>query len=141
MSLVTERQNIEEYFQDNWVTGSPASPRTPVEYEDVKIEPPANTLWLQFNILNGQGAQMSVGTPGSNIVRNSGVLAIRVNVPSMQGSAPFRAVADDIQTLFRNTTIGNVRFTIPYVSGGFTTMGAYSTWTIMCPFTRDEFNG
>lgn len=134
MSLVTERQNIEEYFQTEWAA------RTPVEYEDVKIEPP-NVVWLQFNILNGQGAQMSVGTPGSNIVRDTGVLAIRVNVPSMQGSAPFRAVADDILTLFRNKTLGNVRFKIPYVSGGFQTVGLYSTWTVMCPYTRDEFNG
>ena len=139
MSLETEQTLIEQYLMDSWVIGS--SPRTKIQWEDIDVKPGDGESWLQVNILNGEEAQRSVGAPGTNIVRGVGVLAVRVNVPPGQGSKPFRALADILMGLFRNRELENIRFMVPYVSGGFRTVGQYSVWTIMCPFTRDEFNG
>lgn len=133
MSLTTERKIIENHISANLAD-------LQIEYEDLKITP-ALDPWLQVNILNGQEVQKSAGTPGTNIVRAVGVLAVRVNVLAGRGSNAFRVVADRVMDLFRNVELENIRFMIPYVSGGFQTVGNYSQWTIMCPFTRDEFNG
>lgn len=134
MSLATERELIEKHLQTNWAT-------TRIQWEDVKLTPADGETWVAVTIINGQAAQRSVGAPGTNIVRSAGVLAIRVFVPEGQGSAQFRIIADGLTALFRNTELENIRFMIPYVSGGATTMDNYSVWTVMCPFTRDEFNG
>lgn len=141
MSLQTEREMIETHLREGWFDELNQTQRTKIQWEDIPIEPSNNEVWLAVSILNGQASNKSVGSPGSNIVRSAGVFAIRVNVPSGLGSSQFRDHADDLMDLFRNTVLGNVRFMPPYVSGGLTKMGNFSTWTIMCPFTRDEFNG
>lgn len=141
MSLVTEREMIETHFKDLWFDTINGVYRTPVQWEDITVETSDTSPWVAIKILNGQEANRSVGTPGSNIVRAVGVLTIQVHIPSGFGSAQFRTYADDIMAQFRNTVLGNIRFMPPYVSGGSIKVGNFSSWTIMCPFTRDEFNG
>lgn len=135
MSYETERQLIETEFQTQWAG------RTPVQYGDIAIDAPDGDDWVRITILNGQGTQGSVGSPGSNLVRHTGVVAIQVHCPLGSGQARFTPFAQAVEDIFRNKTIENLRFGIPYVSGGAIQNGAFTSRTMMCPFTRDELNG
>lgn len=135
MSYETERQLIETAFQTGWAD------RTPVQYDDITFEAPEGDPWVRITILDGQGRQASVGAPGANIVRHVGVVAIQVHCPKGSGQARFTPFAQGVEDIFLNRTIENLRFTVPYISGGAIQNGAFTSRTIMCPFTRDEFNG
>ena len=135
MSYETERQLIETAFQTGWAA------RTPVQYGDVTIDAPDGNDWVRVSIINGQNQLASVGSPGSNIIRHAGVVAVQVHCPQGSGQARFTPFAQAVEDIFRNQVMENLRFAVPYVSGGAIQNGAFTSRTIMCPFTRDEFNG
>jgi len=135
MSYETERVIVQTAFVNAW--GS----LTPVQYDDEDFTAPEDQVWCRVSILNGEAQNRSVGAPGSNVIRHVGVVAIQVHVPTGAGQVGFTTYAEAIEAAFRNRTIENVRFLVPYVSGAPQEMGAFTSRTMMCPFTRDEFNG
>ena len=138
MSYASERANIEELFRLFWTNEAGDAPLTPVawdlqSYEDTEVS------WVRLSILSGVGEQTTIGSPGSNVVRHAGVVAIQIMTPAGQGSAESRALADRVEEIFLNQTIGGIRFSVPYPAGSAEENGRWSMWTIWCPFTRDEF--
>lgn len=85
-----ERADIEGRWSSLWVTGSPASARTPTRYETVPFEPPTASAWAAIHILAGEADQSSLGDPGNNWFRHAGVVMVQLFVPS----APTLAFAD-----------------------------------------------
>jgi hypothetical protein len=140
MSYASERKLIETLFKNEWVLSGGAA-RTPVVYDQqVKDMTSTKVTWVRLSILSGEASQGSVGAPGNNLKRHAGTVAIQINTPAGKGSAEARDLADAVEAIFNNTLVENIRFTSTYSGGSPELLGAWSSWTIWCPFTRDEFN-
>lgn len=139
MTLATERSLIETRWADQWVTGSPSAARTPTGYDDHKFTPTPNGNSVRLTIANASAEQVSMGDPGNNVSRTTGVVFIQIFVPGGAGSATVRALADAAMAVFRNWNSGVLRFRIPYVSARVEDP-PFLVWTIACPFQRDEFD-
>ncbi|WP_182086950.1 hypothetical protein [Aureimonas sp. ME7] len=94
---------------------------------------------VRLTILDGEGRQASVGTPGGNVVRYAGVIAIQVFTEGGKGTAASRELEDALSDLFRNAEIDSIRCGIPYVSGSVEDP-PFLMQTVMVPFTRDSFH-
>ena len=138
MSFAALRQTIETRLSQQWVTGSPSVPRTPIGFDGQTFTPVKNSIRL--TILDGEGRNASIGAPGSNLVRHAGVIAIQVFTEGGKGTAASRTYEDLIATIFRNWTSGGLRCGVPYVSGSVEEP-PFLTRTVMIPFTADNFNG
>ncbi len=142
MSYALERQTIETLFSEGWLDDSvsPPVPLTPVYYDGHSANPGDIEEWVALDILSGESAQITIGAPGNNAKRHAGVVALRISTRAGEGSRRARELADRAEAIFVNKTEGNVRFGIPYPAGSAEQNGVWSTWTIWCPFTRDDFN-
>lgn len=136
MSLQQERADIEAYFKTQWET---LHPTMTIGFDGHTFEPPPDGPSVKLDILDGDAAQRSFGSPGTNLVRNIGVIIFRIRVPGGQGTQTIRGYADQLMNLFRNKTIGVVRTRIPYVQTK-TPENPLLGWSIAVPFYRDEFN-
>lgn len=130
------RAAIEGRFATLWVNGS--QPRTPIGFDGHTFPPSKNSVRL--TILDGEGRNASVGSPGTNLVRHAGVVAIQVYTDGGKGTAASRAYEDLIATIFRNVTVDGIRFGVPYVSGSLE-QSPYLIRTVMIPYVSDAFNG
>lgn len=130
------RAAIEGRFATQWMNGS--QPRTPIGWDGHTFTPVKNSVRL--TILDGEGRNASVGSPGSNVVRHVGVLAIQVFTEGGKGTAASRTYEDLIAAIFRNVTIDGIRFSVPYVSGSVEE-APFLIRTVMIPFNSDAFNG
>ncbi len=74
------------------------------------------------------------------MARYAGVVAIQVFTEGGKGTAASRVLEDAISDIFRNKTVGGIRFGIPYVSGSMEEL-PFLVRTVMTPFSRDEFHG
>lgn len=140
MSFATTRASIEERFKVQWTIGSPAALRTPVQFDRQQFTPPDASAWVSLTIIDGRGVNASVGSPGANLVRYAGVVAIKVTVPGGIGSAEARGLLDAASAIFRNWFAGGLRFGIPYPGDPIEAPPVYSV-TLFCPFERDEADG
>lgn len=131
MSYADERSEIETLFKTAWAG------RTPVGFDAHTFTPSKNSVRL--TILDGEGRQASIGTPGSNVARYAGVVAIQVFTEGGKGTAASRVYEDAISDIFRNRVQGSIRFGIPYVSGTLEE-SPFLVRTVMVPFSRDTFH-
>lgn len=143
MSYASERQDIETLFKNEWVL-SGGAPLTPVAYDDqdfdaVPLEQ-SGTAWVRLTIHSGDAEVTSVGSPGSNTKRHAGAVSIQINVAAGRGSREARLLADKVEEIFNCRIDGGIRYSATYSGGSPERSGVWSTMTIWCPFTRDEFN-
>ena len=141
MTLETERIAIEGRWQTLWVdTGSPPAALTPVGYSKQDFTQTVGGNSVRLTINDGMAEARSIGSPGTNLVRNNGSITIQIYVPGGAGEATMRPLAETAQGIFRNVVFGGIRCRVPYVSG--TTENApFLVWNIVAPFVRDELNG
>ncbi len=131
MSYQQARASIESHFKEAWAG------RTPVAYDGHTMTAAPNRVRL--TIIDGEGRQASIGTPGSNVARYAGVIALQVYTEGGKGTAASRALEDAITDIFRNAALGEIRCGIPYVSGSDEEPPLLIR-TVMVPFTRDTFH-
>ena len=141
MGYQSERQLIETRFQTLWVDGV-GGPLTPVAYDKQTTDnfEAADDPWVRIRIMSGYGERITVGAPGNNGKRHAGVLAVQINTLVGTGSEESRALADKLEPMFQNVLVENIRFDVPYPADEEVINGRWSSWTIFCPFTRDEYN-
>lgn len=138
MSYADERAAIEGRWATQWVTGSPSAARTPTAYENVPLDPPADSPWVRLTVLNGEGQQISAGDPGSNTHRYAGVISIQIFTPGGQGTGQAKTLADAAAAVFRNVRFDSIYCRVPYVSG--TSLdGSWHQTNVTVPFWRDEY--
>lgn len=138
MSLETERQAIEGRFQTAWAASAYAALK--VGYDGHKFEFVKDTTSVRLTIRDGEAQQISFGNPGTNLVRNVGVILIQIATPGGDGTATVRPIEDFVMTVFRNQTFGGVRCRIPYLIGR-DEQPPFLVSTVVIPFERDEYNG
>lgn len=131
MSYEQARASIESHFKAGWAA------RTPVAYDGHTMTAAANSVRL--TIIDGEGRQATVGSPGANLARYAGVIALQVYTEGGKGTAASRALEDAISDIFRNAAFGEIRCGIPYVSGSIEEPPLLIR-TVMVPFTRDTFH-
>ena len=140
MSFDSERSAIEARFLAQWVTGSPASPRTAIGMPGHTFTPPVGQSSVRLSILNGQGLNMSMGDPGANLVRYAGVLMINIFTPGGEGTKAARDLADLIQPIFTNWRSGTLLFRTMDTGPADETPPFYML-PVSFAFERSEFHG
>ena len=132
MSWANERQAIESRLAAAWTT-------TPIRYENVPFAQ-QTTPYVALFILDGQGDQISLGTPA--LRRWVGIIVVQVFVPQDTGTQLARSYADTIGAVFDRAQFssgssGMIRCRIPSV----TVVGITNGWSqlnVTIPFIRDK---
>ena len=137
MSFAAERAAIETRFAQQWMDGG--APRTPIGWDGQPFDPPESGPSVRLTIVNGQGLNKSMGTPGTNIVRHSGVVMIQIFSPSA-GTAPIRELLDHLEPIFTNWRSGQILFRSMSVSS-LEVDPPFRMMTASFPFQRDAFTG
>ena len=140
MSFDSERATIESRFASQWVTGSPASARTAVGYDGQAFTPPTGESSVRLSIRSGDAVNQSMGSPGSNVIRQTGVVFVEVFTPGGRGSKAARDLVDLIKPIFTNWRSGNLLFRTMSVSPPIEDAPFYKL-TVTFPFQRDSFDG
>lgn len=132
MGYSSERAAIETLLNSAW-GGS-----TPIGYDGEAFKPVYNSIRL--TILSGKARNASIGAPGSNLARYTGVVAIQVFTKGGEGTSASRDIEDRLSDIFRNKTLGGIRLGVPYVQTSLEE-APFLIRTMMVPFERDEFHG
>ena len=136
MTYETQDNAIRTRFDGLWTGGS----NHPVAYPNAEFVKPTNSPWLQFVMQDAGANQVSMGDPGNNFHRHTGLLTVMIFTPLNQGDAEALQIADEVGAIFRGwqdpTT--KVFFRLPpFVRR----IGAESKWyhvNLLCPFERDS---
>jgi len=100
-------------FSTGWKTLKSAGPpavyevKTPIAWPNVNFTPPSGP-WVRFNVLDGEGAWRSIGSPGSNIAGYVGVVVIQIFVPLLSGESTARDYADAAAAIFQGQVINGI---------------------------------
>lgn len=143
MSFDTERSAIETHFATEWLALYPSWDFTKngqVGFDSQEFTPKPEGESVLLTILSGDASQESFGSPGSNLVRHVGLIAVQIFTPSGQGSDAIREIADNVRSVFQNKTLGNVKTKISSVQSRQQDH-PFLVWTVATPFRRDEFDG
>lgn len=94
---------------------------------------------LQFPVTNSE--PITVGAPGENIYRDTGVARVVINVPSGSGLAQAGAWADQICNLFRGATFEGVRCYAPSAGpeDDRNDNGVYYQQSVVIPYEFDHY--
>lgn len=130
-------------FSTGWKTLKSAGPpavyeaKTPIAWPNVNFTPPSGP-WVRFNVLDGEGAWRSIGSPGSNIAGYVGVVVIQVFVPLLSGESIARDYADAAAEIFQGQVISGIRFSPATVQILNTSLAdGWHQINVSIPFRRD----
>lgn len=127
-----ERKAIEGRLKAAWTT-------TPIRFEGVPFQE-VLTAYVALFILDGQGLQISLGTPA--LRRWAGIITVQIFTPEDTGTQTGRAYADTIGAIFDRAQFssgssGTIRCRIPTL----TQVGVTNGWqqmNVTIPFIRDK---
>lgn len=121
---------------------------TSVAWPNVSFEPKAGVPWVRFNVLTGESQQASIGSPGSNYFRYTGVIDVQVFTPTGTGTPTSLGLADKVIEIFHKAELPGYRFSAGYVAGGSSSFGVIvenssssSGWrqcNVRIPYRRDS---
>lgn len=136
MSYEAQDNAIRTRFSTQWALGS----NHPVAYPNAELaNKPADDVWLRFSVQDGGAAQISMGDPGNNFHRHTGIVTVMIFTPLNQGDAEALQVADEVAAIFRGWQDPTTRVffrTPPFVRR----IGEDGKWyhvNVLCPFERD----
>lgn len=92
------RVMIETIFKNGWST------RTPIKYENVFFNQPANLEWVSISIRWGESQQVSIGPTTRRVERNVGVVMLQLFSPKGDGRKRQNENIDFAAALFRLST-------------------------------------
>lgn len=130
-------------FSTGWKTLKSAGPpavyeaKTPIAWPNVNFTPPSGP-WVRFNVLDGEGAWRSIGSPGSNLAGYVGVVVIQIFVPLLSGESTARDLADAAAVIFQGKVISRIRFSPATVQILNTSLAdGWHQINVSIPFRRD----
>lgn len=132
MSFEDTRKAIESRLASNWTT-------TPIRFENVPFTETA-VPYVALFILDGEGKQISLGTP--SLQRWAGLIVVQIFVPQDTGTKTARTYADAIGAIFDRQQFasgnsGTIRSRIPSIRRIGITHGWDQT-NVTIPFIRDK---
>ncbi|MEM7444292.1 MAG: phage tail terminator-like protein [Pseudomonadota bacterium] len=131
MSYADARDAICGRFDARWAG------RTPVAWPNHGFAVPSGAPWVRLTIVDGEARQASLGSPGANLHRHTGVIMVQVFVPIDSGTRTARELADEAAEIFRHQRFDAIRCDVPSVRE----IGPDDVWfqvNMSCPFRRDE---
>ena len=93
---------------------------------------------IEMVIRNGQAKQMSVGAPGSNLVRYVGIVIFSIFTEGGKGDAEANGIADTIMDVYRNQVLATVHTKIPYPVAR-KQEGKFFSMDVFVPYHRDAY--
>lgn len=86
----------------------------PTQFEnDGDFSAPETALWARLSILPATGNQHSIGDPGNNVFRDSGLMIVSLFYPFGKGDKPIYDMVDMIRPLFQSRTEDGVTYRTP----------------------------
>lgn len=126
---------IEERLEAQWIT-APATPRTPILWDNAPGEPPADNPWVRATLLPGQAEKIDLGVPGR--YRHPGVLDIQIFSPIQKGVRALTALADHMATIWRSVTVSGIVFRTPSLYRVGDTTDGWFQMNVSVPYRWDE---
>ncbi len=125
MSFADERQTIENRFNIEWTA-------TPIAYDNVPFNPPANSDWVRLNIQNGDSGYRSL----ESTVRHTGIINVQIFTPVNKATKTSRQYADIAADIFSDQRFGDVVTDVSSIS----IVGDDDAWlqtNVTTPYYRD----
>lgn len=130
---LAEKAALAALFRDNWTETQIAWPGQPFKTPDFGA-----TAWVEFNVINGEASQVSVGAPGENVFRHPGIVSLMIYVPPLLGEDEALRLADVATAIFRGvTSIVDLRFGAPSINK-MGVVANYIQCAVSVPFNRDS---
>jgi hypothetical protein len=130
MNFQTTNQAIRTMFEAyNW-------DGVQVKYENFDDATPASGLWAKYVFMPGSAEDASIGAPGNNLVRSTGIVMIQVFHDFGEGDGEVYELVDDLINHVRSTDVPNVTFRAPYPNR----VGRNGKWwqiNVVCPWFAD----
>jgi hypothetical protein len=81
----------------------------PVRYPNETAEPPGDgSPWWEVQYPLADSEQITIGAPGNNVFRDTGVIRILLAVPRGQDVVPYETVLESVMALFRSKQFSGV---------------------------------
>lgn len=108
-----------------------------LNYQNETPSDESNFLEVQYPVANGQ--QITIGNPGANVFRETGVIRFVLNVQRGKGLAEGSALADQLAALFRAKQFGGVTTWAPSTDalGDASDNGNYFQFAVAVPYFID----
>ena len=144
MSYVSEYSELAGAFSEGWKTTvtapAVATVLTPIAWPNVAFTPPADSSWVRFTILPSGSNLMTVGAPGSNLTRYSGLVVVQIFTPLNIDDSLLLGYADKVLAIFRNYHTTTIRFGSIYsVKTSNSEEDGWNQINVMAPFIRNEY--
>jgi hypothetical protein len=144
MSYAAEYSELAGAFSTGWkttvVAPAVAEVLTPIAWPNVAFTPPVASSWVRFNILPSGSNLMTVGAPGNNLTRYSGIVVVQIFTPLNTDDSALLAYADKVLAIFRNYHTTTIRFGSIYsVKTSNSEEDGWNQINVMAPFIRNEY--
>lgn len=135
MATVQTYDAFHDYLEGEW-SGAPL--RWENDDPDLADEPAAFVL---AELFGGLYAQETIGAPGANLWRESGMLYLHIMTPRGTGSRAARVIATDLSALFREAGPAGIRIIDMSVGAGEpgSDDGNYFRTTVQVSWERDSY--
>lgn len=104
MSFLQEKLDIENHFRNNWTD-------THICYENDQFT--GDTEWVRISMQNAESFQVTLGD--NPYFRYIGVLFVQIFIKPDVGSGRALFLADKVEAIFRNLTLGKIQFKVPTI--------------------------
>lgn len=94
---------MRQYFHDNFSSAD-------IYLPDQNADPQEGLPWVRFNILHGDGRQVSMGDPSNNRFERRGVITIQIFTPQGDNSVSATTLADEILKLYEGVDINGILY-------------------------------
>lgn len=110
---------------------------TPVAWPNVAYVPIVGTLWVRFNVVDGESTRTTIGATTNN-VRSLGLVIVQIFAPLDKGNAAALAKADAVAAIFRDWCGSTVRCRTPSIKEVGPDGNGWYQVNVSVPFQRDE---
>jgi hypothetical protein len=112
---------------------------TRIDYPNESAVPPTDgSAFVEVDFPASASDQASIGAPGANKFRDTGVIRFIVNVKSGEGTDLAAQYADELATLFRDKDFAGVTTYAPSPPVYLGRDGIYASWSITVPYKYDH---
>lgn len=108
----------------------------PIRYENMTSVEPDSGIWAKYVFIPSGSEDASIGSPGKNVVRSSGIFMISLFNDFGKGDGDLIEKADAIITDLRSAVLSGIRLRQAYM----TRVGRAGKWwqvNVTCPWSSD----
>jgi hypothetical protein len=104
MNFDQAEAQIRKHFDTQW------SGLTAIAWPDLPFDKPDDETWVRFDARENDGFQNTIGDPGNNAFRHTGIVTIQVFQPQGQASKDARDKAQKAIEAFQGMDVNGIHF-------------------------------